>query len=79
MVEVGHPEKASYIAEARIESDMVNSRDFAELLMLDALPQSRTPPPEIAVLHGRLGAEPSLLGREPSLWQRYASFWFIKT
>ena len=70
-VEVGHPKKTRYIAEARIKSDKVDSKAIAELVRLEALPQSYMPPPDIAALREKVarahGVEPSLLGREPSL------------
>ena len=53
-VEVCHPKKTRYIAEARIKSDRVDSRAIAELARLDALPQSYMPPPEIAVLREKV-------------------------
>jgi len=39
-VEVSHPKKTRYIAEARIKSDRVDSKAIAELVRLEALPQS---------------------------------------
>jgi transposase len=53
-VEVGHPKKTRYIAEARIKSDKVDSKAIAELVRLDALPQSYMPPPEIAALREKV-------------------------
>jgi transposase len=53
MVEVGHPKKTRYIAEARIKSDKVDSRAIAELVRLDALPQSYMPP-DIAALREKV-------------------------
>jgi transposase len=53
-VEVGHPKKTRYIAEARIKSDKVDSKAIAELVRLDALPQSYMPPPEIACLREKV-------------------------
>jgi transposase len=53
-VEVGHPKKTRYIAEARIKSDRVDSKAIAELVRLDALPQSYMPPPDIAVLREKV-------------------------
>jgi hypothetical protein len=38
-VEVSHPKKTRYIAEAGIKSDRVDSRAIAELVRLDALPK----------------------------------------
>jgi len=53
-VEVSHPKKTRYIAEARIKSDRVDSNAIAELVRLDALPQSYMPPPETAVLREKV-------------------------
>lgn len=53
-VEVSHPKKTRYIAEARIKSDRVDSRAIAELVRLDALPSSYVPPPEIAELREKV-------------------------
>ena len=53
-VEVSHPKKTRYIAEARIKSDRVDSKAIAELVRLDALPKSYMPPPEIAELRERV-------------------------
>jgi len=53
-VEVSHPKKTRYIAEARIKSDKVDSKAIAELARLDALPLSYMPPPEIAVLREKV-------------------------
>jgi len=53
-VEVSHPKKTRYIAEARIKSDKVDSRAIAELVRLDALPKSYMPPPEFAVLREKV-------------------------
>ncbi|MEM3666779.1 MAG: IS110 family transposase, partial [Candidatus Bathyarchaeia archaeon] len=53
-VEVSHPKKTRYIAEARIKSDRVDSKAIAELVRLDALPLSYMPPPEIAVLREKV-------------------------
>ena len=39
-VEVGHPKKTRYIAEARIKSDRVDSKAIAELVRLEALPRA---------------------------------------
>jgi len=49
-VQVSHPKKTRYIAEAKIKSDRVDSRAIAELVRLDALPSSYVPPLEIAEL-----------------------------
>ena len=53
-VEVSHPKKTRYIAEARIKSDRVDSEAIAELVRLDALPQSCMPPAEIAELREKV-------------------------
>ena len=53
-VEVSHPKKTRYIAEARIKSDRVDSRAIAELVRLDALPKSYMPPPEVAALREKV-------------------------
>ncbi len=53
-VEVSHPRKTRYIAEARIKSDRVDSKAIAELVRLDALPQSYMPPPDIAELREKV-------------------------
>ena len=47
-VTVSHPKKTRYIAEERIKSDRVDSKALAELLMLDSLPESYIPPPDVA-------------------------------
>jgi len=51
---VSHPKKTRYIAEAKIKSDRVDSRAIAELVRLDALPQSYMPPAEIAELREKV-------------------------
>ena len=51
---VSHPKKTRYIAEAKIKSDRVDSRVIAELVSLDALPQSYMPPAEIAELREKV-------------------------
>jgi len=43
-----------YIAEAKIKSDRVDSKAIAELVRLDALPQSYMPPAEIAELREKV-------------------------
>ena len=53
-VTVSHPKKTRYIAEARIESDRVDSKALAELLRLDSLPESYIPPEELADLRERI-------------------------
>lgn len=53
-VQVSHPKKTRYIAEARIKSDRVDSRAIAELVRLDALPPSYMPPPDIAELREKV-------------------------
>lgn len=53
-VEVSHPKKTRYIAEARIKSDRVDSKAIAELVRLDALPKSYMPPSEIASLREKV-------------------------
>ena len=53
-VEVSHPKKTRYIAEARIKSDRVDSKAIAELVRLDALPKSYMPPPDIAALREKV-------------------------
>jgi len=53
-VEVSHPKKTRYIAEARIKSDKVDSRAIAELVRLDSLPKSYMPPPDIAALREKV-------------------------
>jgi len=66
-VEVGHPKKTRYIAEARIKSDKVDSKAIAELVRLEALPQSYMPLQKLPVYGKKLGVEPSLLGKGLSL------------
>jgi len=51
---VSHPKKTRYIAEAKIKSDRVDSKAIAELVRLDALPQSYMPPAEIAELREKV-------------------------
>ena len=53
-VQVSHPKKTRYIAEARIKSDRVDSKAIAELVRLDALPLSYMPPPDVAGLRERV-------------------------
>ncbi len=53
-VTVSHPKKTTYIAEARIKSDRVDSKALAELLRLDSLPESYIPPKELAELRERV-------------------------
>lgn len=53
-VEVGHPKKTRYIAEARIKSDRVDGKAIAELVRLNALPKSYMLSPDIAVLRERV-------------------------
>jgi transposase len=53
-VQVSHPKKTRYIAEAKIKTDRVDSRVIAELVRLDALPSSYVPPPEIAELREKV-------------------------
>jgi len=49
-VQVSHPRKTRYIAEAKIKSDRVDSKAIAELVRLDALPSAYMPPRSIAEL-----------------------------
>jgi len=65
-VEVSHPKKTRYIAEARIKSDRVDSKAIAELVRLNALPKSYMPPPDIAELREKVRREPSLSGNMQS-------------
>ena len=53
-MQVSHPKKTRYIAEARIKCDRVDSRAIAELVRLDALPLSYVPPEEIAKLREKV-------------------------
>ena len=53
-MQVSHPKKNRYIAEARIKSDRVDSKAIAELVRLDALPSSYMPPPEIGELREKV-------------------------
>ena len=53
-VQVSHPKKTRYIAEARIKTDRVDSKAIAELVRLDALPQSYVPPRDIAELREKV-------------------------
>jgi len=62
-VEVSHPKKTRYIAEARIKSDKVDSRAIAELVRHDALPKSYMSPPEIAVLREKVRRRAFLVKR----------------
>ena len=73
-VEVSHPRKTRYIAEARIKSDKVDSKAIAELVRLEALAKSYMPPPELAALVRRLGVEPFMLGKGLSLRPRLGVF-----
>jgi len=66
-VEVSHPKKTRYIAEARIKSDKVDSRAIAELVRLDALPKSYMPHLRLQFYVRRLGVGLSLCVRGPSL------------
>jgi transposase len=47
-VQVSHPRKTRYIAEATMKSDRVDSKAIAELVRLDALPSAYLPPRSIA-------------------------------
>ena len=49
-VQVSHPRKTRYIAEAKIKSDRVDSKAIAELVRLDALPSAYMPPRSIGEL-----------------------------
>jgi transposase len=49
-VVLSHPNKTSYIAEAKNKSDRVYSRSIAELARLDALPLAYMPEKEVSVL-----------------------------
>jgi transposase len=59
-VEVGHPKKTRYIAEARTKSDKVDSKAIAELVRLDALPKAICLLQKLPVYGKKLGVEPSL-------------------
>jgi len=51
---VSHPKKTRYIAEAKIESDRVDSKAIAELARLDALPLVYVPDEETAKLREKV-------------------------
>jgi transposase len=53
-VVVSHPKKTSYIAEAKIKSDRVDSKAIAELVQLDALPLAYFPNEETAKLREKV-------------------------
>jgi transposase len=53
-VQVSHPRKTRYIAEAKIKSDRVDSKAIAELVRLDALPSAYMPPKGIADLREKV-------------------------
>jgi len=72
-VEVSHPKKTRYIAEARIKSDRVDSRAIAELVRLDALPQSYMPPPDIAVLREKVRRRAFLVRQRAKLMTKIRS------
>jgi len=72
-VEVGHPKKTRYIAEARIKSDRVDSKAIAELVRLDALPQSYMPPPDIAVLREKVRRRAFLVRQRAKLMAKVRS------
>jgi len=53
-ITVSHPLKTKYIAESRIKNDKVDSKALAELLRLNALPESYIPPMDIAELREKV-------------------------
>jgi transposase len=73
-VEVSHPKKTRYIAEARIKSDKVDSKAIAELVRLNALPQSYMPPPEIACLREKVRRRAFLVRERAKLKTRLGVF-----
>lgn len=73
VVEVSHPKKTRYIAEARIKSDRVDSKALAELVRLNSLPQSYMPPPEIAVLREKVRRRAFLVRQRAKLMTKIRS------
>ena len=53
-ITVSHPRRTKLIAESRIKNDKVDSKALAELLRLNALPESIIPPPDIAMLREKV-------------------------
>ena len=53
-ITVSHPKRTKLIAESRIKNDKVDSKALAELLRLNALPESYIPPPEVALLREKV-------------------------
>jgi transposase len=72
-VEVGHPKKTRYTAEARIKSDKVDSRAIAELVRLDALPQSYMSSPDIAALREKVRRRAFLVRQRAKLMAKVRS------
>jgi transposase len=53
-ITVSNPRKTKMIAESRTKNDKVDSKVLAELLRLNALPESYMPPPDIAELREKV-------------------------
>jgi transposase len=72
-VQVSHPKKTRYIAEARIKCDRVDSKAIAELVRLDALPLSYVPPEEIAKLREKVRRRAFLVRERSKLMAKVKS------
>jgi transposase len=72
-VQVSHPKKTRYIAEARIKCDRVDSRAIAELVRLDALPLSYVPPDDIAKLREKVRRRAFLVRERSKLMTKIKS------
>ena len=53
-ITVSHPRKTKLIAESRTKNDKVDSKVLAELLRLNALPESYIPPRDIAAIREKV-------------------------
>ena len=53
-VTISHPRKTKLIAESRTKNDKVDSKVLAELLRLNALPESYIPPRDVAVIREKV-------------------------
>jgi len=53
-ITVSHPKRTKMIADSRIKNDKVDSKVLAELLRLNALPESYIPPPDISIIREKV-------------------------
>jgi len=73
-VQVSHPKKTRYIAEARIKTDRVDSKALAELVRLDSLPLSYMPPRDIAELREKVRRRAFLVRERTKLMVKIKGF-----